>query len=149
MFYLLNNSLSHMQTRLFLLALSLALVVAHPSPAQQVTSGPLTLSVTNNTKTLVWPRSLIPGLETNQLSVGTSVTNLAPVLAGSVAIYTNGYWWGISNNLPMLFWSLKQGQMSSNALLTANVLNRIAYGPTPDDIDRLAVIGPQAYINEQ
>jgi uncharacterized protein (DUF1800 family) len=149
MFYLVGNSLPHMQTRLIVLALSFAFLLPQPSTAQQVTSGPLTLSVSNNAKTLVWPRSLIPGLETNQLSVGTSVTNLAPVLAGSVAIYTNGYWWGISNNLPMLFWSLKQGQMSSNALLTANALNRIAYGPTPDDIDRLAIIGPQAYIDEQ
>ena len=149
MFYLLNNSLSHMQTRLFLLALSLALVVAHPSPAQQVTSGPLTLSVTNNTKTLVWPRLSIPALETNLLSVGTSVTNLEPVLRDSVAVYTNGYWWGVSNNLPMLFWSLKQGQMSSNALLTANALNRIAYGPTPDELERVAAIGPQAFIDEQ
>ena len=149
MIYFHSNSLLHMQTRLFLLAFSLSLVFTQLSSAQQVTSGPLTLTVTNNTKTLVWPRSLIPGLETNQLSVGTSVTNLAPVVPGSVAIYTNGYWWGISNTLPALFWSLKQGQMSSNALLTANLLNRIAYGPTPDEIDRLAIIGPQAYINEQ
>jgi len=39
--------------------------------------------------------------------------------------------------------------MSSNNLLIANLLNRIAYGPTPDELERLALIGPQAYINEQ
>ena len=147
MFYFDVNSLPHMPTRLILLALTLAFLLPQPSSAQQVTSGPLTLSVTNNIKTLVWPRSLLPALETNLLSVGTSPTNLAP--ANGVAIYTNGYWWGVSNTLPMLFWSLKQGQMSSNALLTANVLNRIAYGPTPDELERVAAIGPQAFIDEQ
>ena len=43
--------------------------------------------------------------------------------------------------------------MSSNALLSSIVLNRLAYGPTPDEIERVltgpSAIGPQAFIDEQ
>jgi uncharacterized protein (DUF1800 family) len=39
--------------------------------------------------------------------------------------------------------------LSSNALLSATVLSRLTYGPTPGDIARIATIGPQAYIDEQ
>jgi len=39
--------------------------------------------------------------------------------------------------------------LSSNAALAATVLNRLTYGPTPDEIDRITSIGPDAYIAEQ
>ena len=39
--------------------------------------------------------------------------------------------------------------LSGNALLTAGALNRLAYGPTPDELERVASMGPQAYIEEQ
>src|ERR1043166_1088258 len=39
--------------------------------------------------------------------------------------------------------------MDTNALLVSTVLNRLAYGPTPDELARVAGIGPQAYIDEQ
>src|SRR6185503_10495263 len=38
---------------------------------------------------------------------------------------------------------------STNSLLTGTVLNRLAYGPTPDELERVRVIGPDAYIDEQ
>src|SRR5689334_9797606 len=47
------------------------------------------------------------------------------------------------------FRRLEVTPLSSNAVLTATVLNRLAYGPTPDLLDRLASIGPDAYIAEQ
>jgi uncharacterized protein (DUF1800 family) len=47
------------------------------------------------------------------------------------------------------FFALLTTPKSSNELLSATLLNRLAYGPTPDDIARLAIIGPQAYIDEQ
>src|SRR6266545_7772177 len=47
------------------------------------------------------------------------------------------------------FHQLEVAPISSNALLAATVLNRLAYGPTPELLDRLALIGPQAYIDEQ
>lgn len=48
-----------------------------------------------------------------------------------------------------VFHQLEITPLSSNALLTATVLSKLAYGPTPDLLDRLALIGPQAYIDEQ
>jgi len=39
--------------------------------------------------------------------------------------------------------------LSSNALLTATVLSKLAYGPTPELLDSLATTGPQAFIDEQ
>ena len=47
------------------------------------------------------------------------------------------------------FHQLEVTPLSSNTLLTATVLNRLAYGPTPELLDRLALIGPRAYIDEQ
>lgn len=39
--------------------------------------------------------------------------------------------------------------ISSNALFTANVLNRLTYGPTPADIEHIAAVGPEQFIEEQ
>ena len=39
--------------------------------------------------------------------------------------------------------------MSSNAQLAAIVLNRLTYGPTPDEIERINATRPDAYIAEQ
>ena len=51
------------------------------------------------------------------------------------------------------FFRVQVVPMESNALLTATVLNRLAYGPTPDELERILTgpnaIGPQAYIEEQ
>jgi uncharacterized protein (DUF1800 family) len=47
------------------------------------------------------------------------------------------------------YFKVRVTPMSSNALLSATVLNRLTYGPTPDEITRLASIGPDAYIAEQ
>ncbi len=47
------------------------------------------------------------------------------------------------------FYRVEVQPLSSNALLSASILNRLAYGPTPDELERVASIGPQAYIDEQ
>jgi len=47
------------------------------------------------------------------------------------------------------FYRVAVTPLSSGAVLTANVLNRLAYGPTPDELERVTAIGPQAYIDEQ
>jgi uncharacterized protein (DUF1800 family) len=47
------------------------------------------------------------------------------------------------------FYRVEASLVSSNNLLSAIVLNRLAYGPTPDDLIRIKKIGPQAYIDEQ
>lgn len=57
--------------------------------------------------------------------------------------------WTVALGLSNAFHRLEITPLSSNALLTATVLNRLAYGPTPELLDRLAAIGPEAYLQEQ
>ena len=73
------------------------------------------------------------------------------VITNTPTIVTNlGYEWRITNaSTPNGFFTLSTTTMSSNTALTGHVLNRLAYGPTPDELERVAAIGPQAYINEQ
>ena len=39
--------------------------------------------------------------------------------------------------------------MDKNRLLSSTVLNRLAYGPTPGELERITAMTPQAYILEQ
>jgi uncharacterized protein (DUF1800 family) len=73
------------------------------------------------------------------------VTNSATITTNWVADYQ----WRIPNASPPFFAQLQVTPMSSNDLLTAIVLNRLAYGPTPDELERVRAIGAQAYIDEQ
>jgi uncharacterized protein (DUF1800 family) len=63
------------------------------------------------------------------------------------------YDWHATNTLPSQFNKLQVTPMGSKALLTAIVLNRLAYGPTPDELERVLTgtnaIGPKRYISEQ
>ncbi|MBI5383948.1 MAG: DUF1800 family protein [Verrucomicrobia bacterium] len=69
---------------------------------------------------------------------------------GSVVVTNVTYAWRATNALaPAAFHRVEIMPMSSNALLAANVLNRLTYGPTPDELERVASIGPDAYIAEQ
>ena len=69
---------------------------------------------------------------------------------GSVVITNIGYQWRSTNSIkPMEFYRVAVTPMASNALLSAIVLNRLTYGPTPDELERIASIGPDAYIAEQ
>jgi uncharacterized protein (DUF1800 family) len=47
------------------------------------------------------------------------------------------------------FYQLQVVPMDRNALLTTTILNRLAYGPTPDELERVKAMGPDAYIAEQ
>ncbi|MEP6664369.1 MAG: DUF1800 family protein [Verrucomicrobiota bacterium] len=79
-------------------------------------------------------------------------TNLAiPFLASTGSI--SGFQWIGTNADLFSFFQLKVIPLDTNELLAANILNRIAYGPTPDDLERILTgptpIGPDAYIAEQ
>jgi len=88
---------------------------------------------------------------------------LAPYITGYTIITnntTNGpvvmtvtnyaYEWRNSNGAgPSGFYKVGVTPLGSDAVLTANVLNRLAYGPTPDELERVTAIGPQAFIDEQ
>ena len=113
-------------------------------------SGILSLDVaTNGIKTLSWPRPLLPALDINQLSFGSSVTGLLPVPGDAVTATALGYSWSVQNSLDSQFYSLKLEQKSPASLYAANLLSRITYGPTPDELERITAIGPDAYLDEQ
>lgn len=47
------------------------------------------------------------------------------------------------------FYRLEAVPLAAETVRASTLLNRIAYGPTPDDLDRLAALGTDAYIEEQ
>ena len=55
----------------------------------------------------------------------------------------------VTNQGPLRFYKVIATPMASNDIFAATVLNRLCYGPTPADIDRIRAIGPQAFIDEQ
>src|SRR2546423_3328401 len=90
---------------------------------------------------------------------GPFVTNTSFLLSPYfISKYTNGVtigtnfgyeWRQTNNNAPSGFYRLQVTPLNSNALLAATVLNRLTYGPTPDEVERMNAIGPDAYIAEQ
>ncbi len=78
---------------------------------------------------------------------------LTPAIGQTFARDTNGslsgFQWRGTNSSLSGFYQLEVVPMSSNALLTATLLNRLAYGATPDELERVSAIGPQAFIDEQ
>ena len=85
---------------------------------------------------------------------GPYVTNFGFALAPYVAsVSTNGtnlaYEWRGTDANPSAFYRVQATPMSQSDLLASIVLNRLAYGPTPDELERVKAMGAQAYINEQ
>lgn len=70
-----------------------------------------------------------------------------------VSASTNGtnyhYEWRATNSHASSFYRLAVTPMASNALLAATILQRLTYGPTPDELDRIQAVGPEAYLAEQ
>lgn len=60
-----------------------------------------------------------------------------------------GTTWTSPLTAPIGFYKLKVTEMDPNDLLSAIVLSRLGYGPSPEDLDRIRSIGPKAYIAEQ
>ena len=80
-------------------------------------------------------------------TVITNVTLNGPVI---ITVTNFAYEWRLTNVTAQSgFYGLSVTPLNSNAVLTANVLNRLAYGPTPDELERVTSSGPQAYIDEQ
>jgi len=107
----------------------------------------LNLTVTNGIKTVTWG-PLVPALEVLRFMSGVDLLSVSNDATGVLSKSVAGYMWRSTNNLPRQFYAVEATHLSSNALLTANILNRLAYGPTPDDVDTVAA-NPQAYVNQQ
>ncbi len=61
----------------------------------------------------------------------------------------SGFDWTAPLDNGIGFNRLQAVPLSANDLLVANVLNRLAYGPTPDELERVRAMGPDNYIEEQ
>src|SRR5688572_25940082 len=109
---------------------------------------PLSLVVSNNgVKVLRWPLS--PGLDSYQFRAGSSLNNMGPVSPLLIGKTPSGYVFSTSNQLAQQYYTLRLEHMSADDVLVANLLNRIAYGPTPDELERVWAMGGEAYLNEQ
>jgi uncharacterized protein (DUF1800 family) len=84
----------------------------------------------------------------------TNVVNSSNVVTTNVQAF---YEWRRTNNTtPNAFYRLEVVPMDSsgaaqaaNSLLTDTVLSRLGYGPTPDELERVRLIGADNYIQEQ
>jgi uncharacterized protein (DUF1800 family) len=79
-----------------------------------------------------------------------SSTNAGGTFTTNIGTFAGPKWTGTSAS-PVNFFKLGVTPLTSNELLTANMLNRMSYGPTPDDLDRILTNGitPDGYIAEQ
>lgn len=60
-----------------------------------------------------------------------------------------GFEWRSTNSAPGAYYRVGVTPIASNDLLMATALNRLAYGPTPDELARVRSLGPQVFIDEQ
>src|SRR5205085_9761451 len=85
------------------------------------------ITASNGVKTIRFDPA--PATETYVVSSGT---NLALPLTNDPTLVQAGTSFRVTNGQPTRFYKVGATSMSSNALLSVNLLNRIAYGPTPD-----------------
>src|SRR6266496_687418 len=74
-------------------------------------------------------------------AAGPYLTPMPGLLVGPTFLVTNPALSG--------FYRVSATPMSSNDLFSATVLNRLTYGPTPDDLDHIKAVGPEQFIAEQ
>lgn len=80
----------------------------------------------------------------------TTITNTTNGVSYVITVTNFNYEWRLTNyTAPSGFFRVGVTPVQSNTLLAATVLNRLAYGPTPDELERVLAIGPDAYIAEQ
>lgn len=103
-----------------------------------------TVAITNNQKTLKW----LPYPAIQQYNVFSTVSVAGPYSNDATGLFL-GNTWTTTNSWPAQFFQISGTPISSNALLSAHLLNRLAYGPTPDELERVVLIGPQQFIDEQ
>ncbi|MBI1842305.1 MAG: DUF1800 family protein [Verrucomicrobia bacterium] len=127
-----------------------ALLCWAPPPAQAgvVPVSITVFSKTNNQVALQWT----PAPASDRYRVQRVDSLADPFLDDPTGFYSDFTWAG-TNAGPVGFYRVQVTPLSDDALLAANALNRIAYGPTPDELDRILTgpspIGPAAYIAEQ
>jgi len=106
------------------------------------------LVLTNASQTATW--TPYPAASAYQILSATNVGG--PFLPDSSGV-VSGFSWTGTNASPAAFYRLMAARLPSNGLWGFNLLNRIEYGPTPDELDRVVTgsnaMGPAALLNEQ
>ncbi len=101
--------------------------------------GTIDLTVTNGSKQLQLP--IVSCVDAFRVLRTPSLnTPFAPAQSGSVS----GYLWTQPGADGVEFFRVEMQPKDPEAILNANLLHRIAYGPTPDDLARLSQIGANA-----
>ena len=92
------------------------------------------------------PAPLMPSVKEYQvLSTTTVDAPFLPDLSGR----SIGLQWDAPLPGARAFYRTVARPLSPQELLAATLLSRIAYGPTPDDLERVMAMGPDAYLAEQ
>src|SRR5688572_3483230 len=125
-------------------SVSIAAVGADITPAPPQVAG---VTVSNGQQTVRF--APYPAAEAFRLLSATNISGTFTPKSGAIP----GLEWTGPTNGSTEFHRVEVTPMTSNALLSSIVLNRLAYGPTPDAIERVltgpGAIGPQAFIDEQ
>src|SRR5215510_6404020 len=95
------------------------------------------ITATNSQKQLLWT----PYPAADQYKVFSTLDLTLPFSEDLTGGFAGNAWFTTTND-PLRFFQLRVTPMTSNSLFTANLLNRIAYGPTPDELERLGLLGP-------
>ena len=90
---------------------------------------------------------LVPSASEYRVRSSASPGVAGPLLGGS---HRGGRWTAEAPSVgDSAFYRLEALILSNETVRASTLLNRIAYGPTPDELDRLATLGTDAYIEEQ
>lgn len=129
----------------FAAVLSILVLHSFPSRAAEAVPGPprIIASLTTNGQPLL----SFPHPAASQYSVFGANDPAGPYLPVQGRLV--GPTFTVTNGGPTGFFRVGVTMVDSNVIFTANVLNRLTYGPTPDDLARIAAIGPEAFIEEQ
>jgi uncharacterized protein (DUF1800 family) len=128
-----------------LIFLTLASLPARSDTQTDPGSPTLTISVLSNQQQRI---SFTPYPSADQIKMLRNPALGDPWTEHTGGVFSNLTWTATPDG-SNAFHRLEITPLTSNQLLISTVLNRLAYGPTPELLDRLALIGPQAYINEQ
>lgn len=102
------------------------------------------LTATNLTKTFQFTPS--PAIQQYNILSGTNLgAPKTPIVSGTLSNFN----YRVPSTTPLRFFAVEAVPMNPNDLLAVNLLNRLAYGPTPDELVRVRTMGPTNYINEQ
>ncbi|HTI69831.1 MAG TPA: DUF1800 family protein [Candidatus Limnocylindria bacterium] len=69
--------------------------------------------------------------------------------ADDSGLFSGFTWQGAADSSLSAYFRLQADVLPTNRIAAVNLLNRIGYGPTPDELDRIAQIGTAAYLAEQ